>query len=220
MLNFLSAVCCIGGSDGKVHLGKKTLAVDYGLRRVGLALSVGIAPRRLNKIYNRGNLGEVARRISDVARREMVLQVVVGLPLNSKGDEGEQAAATRKFCEYLRIALPEPPIYLWDERFSTQTARNRLMSSKTYRNQVENFVDSEAAVAILEDFFENSGDDAELLYPGRGGLDYGKPQQVSDNGDGPRSFKAWKQGLIQMSDEGRNPRSQERKKKKRKRGKK
>mmetsp|Transcript_15486 Transcript_15486/g.63174 ORF Transcript_15486/g.63174 Transcript_15486/m.63174 type:complete len:95 (+) Transcript_15486:660-944(+) len=94
------------------------------------------------------------------------------------------------------------------------------MSSKTYRNQVENFVDSEAAVAILEDFFENSGDDAELLYPGRGGLDYGKPQQVSDNGDGPRSFKAWKQGLIQMSDEGRNPRSQERKKKKRKRGKK
>uniref|UniRef100_A0A7S2ZDN2 YqgF/RNase H-like domain-containing protein n=1 Tax=Rhodosorus marinus TaxID=101924 RepID=A0A7S2ZDN2_9RHOD len=85
MLNFLSAVCCIGGSDGKVHLGKKTLAVDYGLRRVGLALSVGIAPRRLNKIYNRGNLGEVARRISDVARREMVLQVVVGLPLNSKG---------------------------------------------------------------------------------------------------------------------------------------
>uniref|UniRef100_A0A7S3E813 YqgF/RNase H-like domain-containing protein n=1 Tax=Rhodosorus marinus TaxID=101924 RepID=A0A7S3E813_9RHOD len=129
MLNFLSAVCCIGGSDGKVHLGKKTLAVDYGLRRVGLALSVGIAPRRLNKIYNRGNLGEVARRISDVARREMVLQVVVGLPLNSKGDEGEQAAATRKFCEYLRIALPEPPIYLWDERFSTQTARNRLMSS-------------------------------------------------------------------------------------------
>lgn len=78
--------CCLGGATGeRVHFGRKTLCVDYGLRRVGVAASVGFAPRPLGRIHNDGNLERVANEIAERARSELAVQLVVGMPLNGKG---------------------------------------------------------------------------------------------------------------------------------------
>lgn len=58
-----------------------TMGVDYGLARVGLAVSMGISPRRLHSVINRGSDLEVARKVLIQARGEGVRNIVVGFPL-------------------------------------------------------------------------------------------------------------------------------------------
>lgn len=58
-----------------------TMGVDYGLARVGLAVSMGISPRILHSVSNRGSDLEVARKVLIQARGEGVRNIVVGFPL-------------------------------------------------------------------------------------------------------------------------------------------
>ena len=60
---------------------RRTLCVDYGTRRVGLAIGVGISPRTVPGVTNRGSDLEVARQVLVRARGEGIRDVVVGLPL-------------------------------------------------------------------------------------------------------------------------------------------
>lgn len=69
-----------GNSNARKPL-RRTLAVDFGTRRVGLAIGVGIAPRVVPGITNRGDDLEVVRQVLVRARGEGIRDVVVGLPL-------------------------------------------------------------------------------------------------------------------------------------------
>ena len=62
--------------------GLKTLAVDYGTKRIGLAVGLGIAPRPLAVITNYGNDTQLARDIIVFGRGEALTNYVVGLPLD------------------------------------------------------------------------------------------------------------------------------------------
>lgn len=55
--------------------------MDYGTRRVGLAIGVGISPRTVPGVTNRGSDLEVARQVLVRARGEGIRDIVVGLPL-------------------------------------------------------------------------------------------------------------------------------------------
>jgi len=71
-------------SDGKRRRRKpsrRTLCVDYGTRRLGLAIGVGISPRTVPGITNRGSDLDVARQVLVRARGEGIRDIVVGLPL-------------------------------------------------------------------------------------------------------------------------------------------
>lgn len=72
-------------SSGREHKRRKpsrrTLCVDYGTRRVGLAIGVGISPRTVPGVTNRGSDLEVARQVLVRARGEGIRDIVVGLPL-------------------------------------------------------------------------------------------------------------------------------------------
>lgn len=71
----------LGDEDESRKPSRRTLAVDYGTRRVGLAISVGILPRAVVGITNRGNDLEVVRHVLLRARGEGIREIVVGLPL-------------------------------------------------------------------------------------------------------------------------------------------
>ena len=60
---------------------RRTLAVDYGSHRVGLAIGVGISPRMVPGITNRGNGLDLVRQVLIRARGEGIRDIVVGLPL-------------------------------------------------------------------------------------------------------------------------------------------
>ena len=111
-------------------VGTRTLGVDFGLRRTGLALSSGFAPLPLRVVPCEGDSGpdgraDAAREVARAAAGEGAAQIVLGMPLNSTGGEGEQATVTREFARVLAAAAAPLPVFLWDERFSTFEARGR-----------------------------------------------------------------------------------------------
>lgn len=121
--------------------GRRYLALDVGERRIGLAVGDeggGIA-RPLKTLRRRG-VGTDVAAVGDIARREEVTALLIGLPLTLRGDEGPQAARVRRFadaCAALRL-----PVELHDERFTTSEAGLRGAAD----------VDAGAARILLEDF--------------------------------------------------------------------
>ena len=133
----------------------RTVGVDFGLARVGVAISSGFAPLPLTVLPCGGETPEdfaaVASSVARVCAGEGAVQVILGMPYNSTGGEGEQAAVTRAFASCLADAVAPRPLFLWDERFSSQTASLRMNNGKgAARGQS---VDAQAAAVILEDFF-------------------------------------------------------------------
>ncbi|KAL1496707.1 hypothetical protein AB1Y20_014300 [Prymnesium parvum] len=141
-------------------LGTRTLGVDYGLRRVGVALGTGYAPQPLC-ILSVDSPHAAAARLCAIAAAEGAEQLVVGLPYTSSGGEGEQALLTRAFARLLAEASPRRPVFLWDERFSSAEAAARMHAGRgAARGEA---LDAAAAAVILESFFDGEHSRAEWV---------------------------------------------------------
>lgn len=139
------------------ELYRRALAVDYGLVRVGMAVSLGFAPRPLRCVTHDGKPAEVAAAVNAAARRECAKDIVVGLPLTAAGREGEQAEATQLFVAELVKSARWATIYLLDERYTTQLARASLVAENVPKEQIAAMLDSAAAVEIANRFFAAAG---------------------------------------------------------------
>ena len=97
-------------------------AVDYGRRRVGLAVSdaLGITVRGL-PTFVRVDGADAVAGIAAVLRAEQVTRVVVGLPLHADGRPSEMSVEARAFGDALGAALGVPVVYL-DEGLSSWEA--------------------------------------------------------------------------------------------------
>jgi len=107
------------------------LGIDYGRRRIGLAVSdpLEIAAHGLPTLEVRdveGALEAIARLVSERG----VERVVVGLPLNMDGSSGPQAHRVRGFVKLLKRRLPGVPVETVDERLSSAEA-HRALSRRT-----------------------------------------------------------------------------------------
>src|SRR5947207_15064212 len=100
----------------------KVMALDFGSARTGVAVSdpTGLIARPLCVVERAGSEDGLAELANLVAEQEPE-QVVVGLPLPLRGERGEQARATERFCAPLR-AVPAVPVLLFDARFTTELA--------------------------------------------------------------------------------------------------
>lgn len=129
------------------------LAVDYGTKRVGLAvcdeLEWGAYPlATLTRSRSlRHDLQEIARH----ATREEAGSIVVGLPLNADGSHGPAAEAAALFAKSLgrHTSLP---ITLWDEFLTTFEAEEQLIAADVSRKKRQKVIDQMAAVHLLESF--------------------------------------------------------------------
>ena len=128
----------------------RLLGVDYGERRIGLAISdpTGTLATPLEELDAR-QPREMMRRIAELCRERQVTGLVVGLPINMNGTEGPSAQAARAFAEKLRTALGLP-VELADERFSSVTANQALILGGTRREQRKEVVDKLAAQILLQ----------------------------------------------------------------------
>ena len=108
----------------------RALGIDYGERRIGLALSdaTGLLASPWKKMPNDGNLGAAARRLADEVR---ALQggdggldaIVIGLPKRLNGEPNDQTARVERLAQLLR-AQTAVPITLQDERLTSHEAGN------------------------------------------------------------------------------------------------
>ncbi len=130
----------------------RILAVDLGEARTGLALcdegEVLASPAGVLRLHDRERL---ARAVADEAEKSGAGMVVVGLPRNMDGTEGESAAKARAFAESLR-ALVRVPVALQDERGTTVTAHRYLNDTDTRGPKRKAVIDAVAATVILQDY--------------------------------------------------------------------
>jgi len=106
----------------------RVLAVDWGERRLGLALSdaLGITAQPLEPIVLRpgdktASNVHALRDIVALAEEHAVSRIVLGLPLLLSGEKGEAARAVEAFADALRARV-SAAVELWDERFTSALA--------------------------------------------------------------------------------------------------
>lgn len=126
------------------------LAIDYGLKRIGLAICdpSEIISSPLTVIKNSDKLIDEIAKIID---SESVEALVIGLPLNMDGSVGPQAEITQKFAQQLEKAV-DIPIHFQDERLSTFEAEQKLNAADIKKTRAP--IDAIAAAQILEDFLQ------------------------------------------------------------------
>lgn len=133
---------------------KRILGVDWGLRRMGLAVSdpmqIIASPAGQHEVRSQA---EAVEKVLSAARERDVEAVVVGVPINMDGSQGEMAEAARAFIETLssRSLLPVHP---WDERLTTVQAERALRAGGASRKKRKVQRDVVAAQLILQSFLD------------------------------------------------------------------
>src|SRR5207244_9907073 len=137
----------------------RVLGIDAGERRVGVALSDEL--RLLASpvlVLDRGRgLAPVLDALTELARREGVAQMVVGLPLNADGSAGRQARRAQDFARVAQRVLGVP-VEMWDERLSTREAEHiaRTQGRNMRRLRARGQIDALAAAVILQSSLDPS----------------------------------------------------------------
>lgn len=135
----------------------RILCLDIGSKRIGVAASdpMGLLAQPLRVIERRGGQGDFDEIIALCRELEPGL-LLVGLPLDAEGAEGEQARKVRAFTarllERLRAAGIATPLQMWDERYSTAEAEEFLIEADVSRAGRRRVIDKMAAAAILQSY--------------------------------------------------------------------
>lgn len=131
----------------------RALGIDFGERRIGLALSdpTGTLASPLETMERRPGKRPPLTRLEEVARRHEVEALVVGLPLDLQGRETDWCGQVRSMGDELGRRLEVPVAYM-DERMTSVRAERtiRSMDLPKKRREEKGRVDAAAAALILQ----------------------------------------------------------------------
>ena len=132
----------------------RVLGVDYGDVRIGLALSdLTRTIASPFETYTRKNTETDLKYLADLINEKQVKVVVFGLPLNMDGSEGVRVEKTKKFAVKLS-QLVDCKIEFNDERLSSVSAENILLSADVSRAKRKQVIDKLAATIILQEYLD------------------------------------------------------------------
>jgi len=130
--------------------GRALMGLDLGDRTIGISVSdtrrVVASPLRTMR---RGKFAADAAELLRIAAERGIGGIVLGLPRNMDGSEGQRCQATRAFARNLG-RLTDLPIGFWDERLSTVAAERTLLAADTSRKRRSQVIDHVAAAYILQ----------------------------------------------------------------------
>ncbi len=130
------------------------MSVDLGKARTGIAVSDSTEsfafPKTVILEYNTEKLTE---KVAACAKEYNAELIVVGLPKNMDGSEGERADECRNIGEKI-AAKSGIDVIMWDERCTTVSAHTALNYTNTKGKKRKAVVDAVAAVIILEDYLQ------------------------------------------------------------------
>ncbi len=135
----------------------RILGVDYGERRIGLALSdpTAMIAQPLPTLQRRRGKRPPVAKVAELAREHEVERIVLGLPLTPEGEENAWTREVRDFGEKLADRTGLPVEYI-DERFTSARAERavRSIGLKRGAREEKGRVDAAAAVLILQAFLD------------------------------------------------------------------
>jgi putative Holliday junction resolvase len=144
-------------------MGGRILGVDYGERRIGLAVSdaLGITAQPAGIVEVSGPR-DAAGAIERAAKERDVVHIVVGLPKSLSGAIGPKAREVIRFVAHFQ-RTSRVPVSLWDERLTTASAERVLDEAGVDSRKRRGKVDALAAQLILQSYLDaqrRSGGDA------------------------------------------------------------
>ncbi len=135
----------------------RAMGVDYGTRRIGLALSdpTGTLATPLTTLVRRAGKRAPIARILELARQHQVDRFVLGLPLHPQEGENRWTAEARDFGRRLRDRSGLP-VHLVDESYSSAEAeaKIRVIGLKRAKREDKARIDAGAAAIILQDWLD------------------------------------------------------------------
>ena len=131
----------------------RILALDYGHKRIGAAISdpSGQLATPLEPILRTDKKITVTIQLQQLIDTYQVSRVVLGLPMNLDGTEGSSAKAVRTFGETIASKI-SVPIDFFDERLTTAAAERSLVAMGMRRSKRKELRDSVAATLLLEEY--------------------------------------------------------------------
>lgn len=132
----------------------RTMGVDYGDSRVGIALTdaLGITAQGLETIHHNGNDKIVLKRLEEIINEYEVNTIVIGMPYKLNGDKAERVEITEKFIQKLKCKFNKVKIEKVDERLTTVAAHRTMNFLEIKNSKKRNIVDTISAVYILESY--------------------------------------------------------------------
>lgn len=141
----------------------RILGIDFGLKRIGLAISdesaiIGHGIGTIRRTDTVRDIGEIKKTIDHYG----VDKMVIGLPKNMNGTLGKSAEEVLAFIEELQKNT-SVPVETWDERLSTVAAERVLLDADMSRKKRKGVIDKVAASIILQNYLDhmnsaNTGD--------------------------------------------------------------
>jgi putative Holliday junction resolvase len=133
---------------------RRVLAVDYGRKRIGLALSdaLGLTAQPFATLV-RVNRQNDLRRLREACRTHGVTLIIVGHPLHMTGEPGEMANEAARFAARLEKEIGIP-VELVDERLTSWEAAQTVAETKSSARRRRRPLDDVAAAVLLRDYLE------------------------------------------------------------------
>ncbi len=132
----------------------RIIGIDYGRKRIGIAVSdlLGYTAQSLPTVSGK-NKNEIFNRVIDVCKEYAPSKIILGLPLNQYGKEGDMAKEVRTFGELLNKKM-STSIEYFDERFTSKQAERTMiqLGEKTGKNKGR--IDSLSAVFLLQSYLD------------------------------------------------------------------
>ena len=136
----------------------RKLWIDYGDARVGIALTdpLNITAQGLETIKRNGSDKIVLRRLDEILSEYDIDTIVVGMPLNLKGEKTVRAEITEQFIHKLKCKYNKILIETVDERLTTVAAHKTMNFLDINKNKKRDIVDTISAVYILETYINKN----------------------------------------------------------------
>lgn len=134
----------------------RLVGIDYGTKRIGIAFS---DPLRLfaqpDGTYTEE---EAIARLDELRVEPGIASIIVGWPLDNRGEEGPATEFVRPFVNRLRNRYEDVEVVTWDERFSSARAVEALIEAgvKQKDRRKKGRVDAAAAAVILQEYMDEA----------------------------------------------------------------
>lgn len=133
-------------------MGERVLGLDYGEKRVGVALGVGGLARPLVTLENLPET-DLIEKVKTLCREEQITALVVGLPLKEDGSESHQAKINKAFGQRLQEATGLP-VQFWDEALTSGEALAEALVNGTSQKHRRS-LNGQAAAIMLQEFLDS-----------------------------------------------------------------
>jgi len=135
-------------------MGGRVLGVDYGERRIGLAVSdaLGVTAQPVGT-FEVSSPRDAGRIVEEAAEKHEAAHIVVGLPKSLSGHIGPKAIETIRFAAYYQ-RRSRVPVSLWDERLTTASAERVMADAGVNSRKRRGRVDVVAAQLILQSYLD------------------------------------------------------------------